>query len=40
MNVKIKSFHDSESQGQEKATVRDEWVSYLHVAPLWNLKTL
>ena len=26
--------HDSESQGQEEAAVRDERVSYLHIAPL------
>ena len=26
--------HDSESRGQEEAAVRDEQVSYLHVAPL------
>ena len=32
--------HDSESQGQEEAAVRDERVSYLQVAPLKNLQTL
>ena len=26
--------HDSESRGQEEVAVRDERVSYLHVAPL------
>ena len=28
--------HNSESRSQEEATVRDEWVSYLQVAPLKN----
>ena len=32
-NLYIKT-HDSESRGQEEAAVRDEQVSYLHVAPL------
>ena len=31
MYIKI---HDSESQGQEEAAVRNERVSYLYVAPL------
>ena len=32
--------HGSESQGQEEAGLRNEPVSYLQVAPLWNLLTL
>ena len=32
--------HGSESRGQEEAGLRDEPVSYLQVAPLWNLLTL
>ena len=32
--------HGSESRGQEEAGLRDERVSYLQVAPLWNLLTL
>ena len=32
--------HSSELRGQEEAGLRDELVSYLQVAPLWNLLTL
>ena len=32
--------HGSESRGQEEAGLRDEPVSYLQVAPLWNLLML
>ena len=37
--INIKT-HGSESRGQEEAGLRDEPVSYLQVAPLWNLLTL
>ena len=30
--------HNSESQGQEEAAVRDKRVSYLHIAPLWKFE--
>ena len=33
------TLDDSESQGQEEAGLRDERVSYLHVALLWKLLT-
>ena len=33
LNIIIKT-HDSELRGQEEAVLRDERVSYLHVAPL------